>query len=123
MNLQFFINYFTVMQYQKKIFRYRVAVGLVNKRLREGVLINYKPMTQIYLNNDIKEKYNIDWNCAREESIPNTTLQNLYLICDYFKIDISKYFEIVKSVTDEEVDKTINLKKRLSRLYSIYVKY
>ena len=123
MNLQVFIIYFMVMQYQRKIFRYKVAVGLVNKRLREGILINGKPMTQMYLNNDIKEKYNIDWNCAREESLPNTTLQNLYLICEYFKIDISQYFEIVRNVTTEEVDSTINSKKKLTRLYSIYLKY
>lgn len=80
-------------------------------------------MTQIYLNNDIKEKYNIDWNSAREESLPNTTLQNIFLICDYFNIDISKYFEIVKNVSDEEVDIAINSKKKLTRLYSIYLKY
>ena len=122
MNLQFFINYFTVMQYQKKVFRYKVAVGLVNKRLREGIFVNNKPMTQIYLNNDIKERYNIEWNCAREESLPNTTLQNIFLICDYFNIDISRYFEIVKSVSDEEVDIAINSKKKLTRLYSIYLK-
>lgn len=111
------------MQYQKKVFRYKVAVGIVNKRLREGILVNNKAMTQIYLNNDIKEKYNIDWNCAREESAPNTTLQNIYLICDYFKIDISRYFEIINNVSDEEIDEAINSKKKLIRLYSIYLKY
>ncbi|WP_185248275.1 hypothetical protein [Chryseobacterium bernardetii] len=121
--MQFFINYFTAVQYQKKVFRYKVAVGIINKRLREAISINSKPMTQIYLNNDIKDKYNIDWNSAREESLPNTTLQNVFLICDYFKIDISKYFEIVKNVSDEEVDIAINSKKKLTRLYSIYLKY
>lgn len=123
MKLQFFIKYFTVMQYQKKVFRYKVAVGIVNKRLRERILINGKPMIQTYLNNDIKEKYKIDWNSAREESLPNTTLQNLHLICDYFKIDISVYFDIIKNVTDEEIDIAINSKKKLTRLYSIYLKY
>ncbi|MXS71586.1 hypothetical protein GSF70_10185 [Flavobacteriaceae bacterium W22] len=108
------------MEYQKKVFRYKVAVGVVNKRLREEILINGKPMTQVYLNIDIKEKYNVDWNSAREESLPNTTLQNIYLICDYFKISNSKYFEIVNSLTDNEIDKTIISKKKLTRLYSIY---
>ncbi|WP_415326301.1 hypothetical protein [Chryseobacterium sp. MMS23-Vi53] len=111
------------MQYQKKVFRYKVAVGIVNKRLRESISVNDKPMIQTYLNNDIKEKYKIDWNCAREESLPNTTLQNLHLICDYFKIDISKYFETVKNITDEEIDTAICSKKKLTRLYSIYIKY
>lgn len=77
-------------------------------------------MTQIYLNNDIKEKYNIDWNSAREESLPNTTLQNIFLICDYFNIDISKYFEIVKNVSDEEVDIAINSKKTNKTLLNIF---
>ena len=59
------------MEFRTKIFRYKVAVGIVNKGLRENILIKGKPMTQIYLNNDIKEIYDIDWNSGREESIHN----------------------------------------------------
>ncbi|SHG14742.1 hypothetical protein [Chryseobacterium vrystaatense] len=107
------------MEYHKKIFRYKVAVGAVNKRLRESIIVSGKPMTQEYLNNDILEKYNIVWNAGREESLPNTTIENIYLICDYFKIEIDFYFQFVKKITDEEINDSIKSKKKLSRLHSL----
>lgn len=118
MKIRFFINYFTVMEYLRKVFRYKVAVGIINKRLRENISINGKPMTQEYLNNDINDKYDIVWNTAREESLPNTTIQNIHLICDYFKIDISTYFQLIEEVSDREIDNNIESKKKLTRLYS-----
>lgn len=107
------------MEYYKKVFRYKVAVGIVNKRLRENISINGKSMTQEYLNNDILEKYDIVWNTGREESVPNTTIENIYLICDYFKIDVEIYFQYVKKITSKEINDSINSKKKLTRLYSL----
>ncbi|MDR6461612.1 hypothetical protein [Chryseobacterium sediminis] len=105
------------MKLHKEIFRYKVAVGLVLKKIRTGILIDGKPMTQQYLNNDISEKYNKSWNSAREETLPNTTLENLYIICDYFKIDIDYFFRLVKNITKKEIDDAISAKIRLKNLY------
>lgn len=120
MSLKYIRNYFTAMDFSKKIFRYKVAVGLVNKQLREEVLINGKPMTQNYLNNDIDEKYGKSWNSGREESLPNTTLENILLVCDYFRIDIQLYFSRIDTISPEEVDATIESKSKIKRLYSSY---
>ncbi len=74
-------------------------------------------MTQQYLNDDVSEKYNKSWNSAREETLPNTTLENLYVICSYFEIEIDNFFKIVKNITDEEIDEAIKSKKKLSTIY------
>lgn len=108
---------FYLMNFHKEIFRYKVAVGIVLKKLRTEIIIDGKPMTQQYLNNEISEKYNKSWNCAREETLPNTTLENLYFITDYFKIDIDFFFQLVKSITKKEIDDTIKNKIRLKNLY------
>lgn len=105
------------MEFHKEIFKYKVAVGLVFKKLRTSIMIYGKPMTQQYLNNDIYEKYDKSWNCAREETFPNTTLENIYLICHYFKIDIDYFFHLVKDIPAEEIDLTIKNKNRLNSLY------
>ena len=105
------------MKFQREIFRYKVAVGIVFKKLRTDLLIEGRPMTQQYLNNDISERYNKSWNSAREETLPNTTLENLYLICNYFNINFDYFFQLVQNVTKKEVDDTIEGKSRLSNLY------
>lgn len=105
------------MKFHKEIFRYKVAVGIAFKKLRLEIIIDGKPMTQQYLNNDIYEKYNKSWNSAREETLPNTTLENLYLISDYFKIDVTYFFQLVQSISKKEVDDAIKNKIRLSNLY------
>ncbi|MDQ1096609.1 MULTISPECIES: hypothetical protein [Chryseobacterium] len=105
------------MKFHKEIFRYKVAVGLALKKLRTEILIDKKPMTQQYLNDDISEKYNKSWNSAREETLPNTTLENLYVICNYFEIEIDNFFKIVKNITDKEIDEAIRSKKKLSTIY------
>jgi len=117
LNWKYFRNYFTAMEFSKKTFRYRVAVGVVNKQLREEILINGKPMTQTYLNNDIDEKYGKSWNSGREESLPNTTLENILMVCDYFQIDIQKYFSRISEVSSKEVDNAIESKPKIKRLY------
>ncbi|MEN2436494.1 hypothetical protein AAH994_13840 [Weeksellaceae bacterium A-14] len=105
------------MKFHKEIFRYKVAVGIALKKLRTEIIIDGKPMTQQYLNNDIYEKYNKSWNSAREETLPNTTLENIYLISDYFKIDITNFFQLVKSISKIEIDDAIKNKIRLNNLY------
>ncbi len=105
------------MKIHEEIFRYKVAVGIVFKKLRIEILIDGKPMTQQYLNNDIYEKYDKSWNCAREETFPNTTLENIYIICNYFKIDIDHFFHLVKSISANEIDFAIKNKDRLNNLY------
>lgn len=105
------------MKFHEDIFKYKVAVGLVFKKLRITIIINGKPMTQQYLNNDIYEKYGKSWNCAREETFPNTTLENIYLICNYFNIEIDYFFQLVKNVPADDIDIAIKNKYRLSKLY------
>ncbi|KPH14801.1 hypothetical protein AMQ68_05020 [Chryseobacterium sp. ERMR1:04] len=70
--------------------------------IRTKILIDGRPMTQQYLNNDISEKYNKSWNSAREEILPNTILENLDLISDYFKIEIDDFFQLVKNITKKK---------------------
>ena len=112
-----FYKLFYLMKFHKEIFRYKVAVGLIFKKLRTEILINEKPMTQQYLNNDIFEKYSKSWNCAREETLPNTTLENIFIICDYFKIDVDYFFELIKSITKNDIDQAIKNKDKLKKMY------
>jgi len=74
-------------------------------------------MSQQYLNNDIYEKYNKTWNSAREESLPNTTLENMLLICDYFSIKTDEFFKLVNIISRHEIDDAIMSKNKLKSLY------
>ena len=67
-------------------------------------------MTQQYINNDIFIKYSKSWNAAREEALPNTTLENLFIIADYFNISIEELFEQVAKVSKIEIDSAIREK-------------
>lgn len=100
------------------LFKYRVAVGIVNKQLRESILINNKPMTMIYLNNDFQIKYGKAWNSGREETLPNTTLENIILLTDYFDLSVEKYFQIVNQVTPEQINRAICSKEKLTKIYN-----
>lgn len=99
------------MNYQLQSFRYRVAVGITFKKLRVAIKIDNKAMTQQYINNDIFIKYSKSWNAAREEALPNTTLENLFIIADYFNISIEELFEQVAKVSKIEIDSAIREKK------------
>ncbi|WP_159801697.1 hypothetical protein [Flavobacterium sp. MK4S-17] len=83
--------------------------------MRIQVLIAGKPMTQQYLNNEISLKYSKSWNSGREESMPNTTLENLFLICDYFNISIEDFFKLVNTVSQKEINDEISRKVRLQK--------
>ncbi|MGY5849553.1 hypothetical protein [Salegentibacter sp. F14] len=112
-----FIKYFTDVKYEKKLFRYRVAVGIVFKKLRIETTINNKPLIQQALNDKIQIKYNKTWNAAREESLPNTTLENLYLMCDFFELSFEELFRRIDNISATEIDDTIRQRSKLSRLY------
>lgn len=99
------------MNYQLQSFRYRVAVGITFKKLRVAIKIDNKAMTQQYINNDIFIKYSKSWNAAREEALPNTTLENLFIIADYFNISIEELFEQVAKVSKIEIDSAIREKR------------
>lgn len=105
------------MNYQLQSFRYRVAVGITFKKLRVALKIDNKAMTQEYLNNDIFVKYSKTWNAAREEALPNTTLENLFIIANYFNISIEELFELVAKVSKDEIDSAIKEKKTLREKY------
>ena len=107
------------MNYQLQSFRYRVAVGITFKKLRVAIKIDNKAMTQQYINNDIFIKYSKSWNAAREEALPNTTLENLFIIADYFNISIEELFEQVAKVSKIEIDSAIREKKILRDKYNI----
>lgn len=98
-------------------FKYKVAVGISLKKLREGIFVDGKKMSQQLLNNEISINYSKSWNAGREESLPNLTIENLLMICDYFKVNISDFFKLVESVTDQEVLVAIEQKTRLKRLF------
>lgn len=104
------------------LFKYRVAVGIVNKQLRESIIINNKSMTMVYLNNDFQIKYGKSWNSGREETLPNTTLENIILLADYFGLSVEKYFEKVNQITPEQIDIAILSKQKLTALYNQIVK-
>ncbi len=80
-------------------------------------MVEGKPMTQQQLNNEIQEKYNKTWNSGREETLPNTTLENLLMMCDYFKLKPAEFFELVEKVTEKEFTDTVNNKEKLSTAY------
>lgn len=105
------------MDYKRKIFREKVAIGIIFKKLRTAIIIDEKPMTQGYLNNDIHEKFDKTWNSGREESLPNTTLENLLLMCDYFKLKPTEFFKLVDAVSEKEITKAIQSKEKLSKAY------
>ena len=107
------------MNYQLQSFRYRVAAGITFKKLRVAIKIDNKAMTQQYINNDIFIKYSKSWNSAREEALPNTTLENLFIIADYFNISIEELFEQVAKVSKIEIDSAIREKKILREKYNI----
>ncbi|MDV4035714.1 hypothetical protein CMT63_09495 [Elizabethkingia anophelis] len=107
------------MNYQLQSFRYRVAVGITFKKLRVAIKIDNKAMTQQYLNNDNFIKYSKSWNAAREEALPNTTLENLFIIANYFNISIEELFEQVAKVSKAEIDSAIREKKILREKYNI----
>ena len=113
-----FVEYFTNVNYQKKTFRFRVAVGIVLQRLRTDIIIDEKPMTQNSLNDNILLRYKKTWNSAREESLPNTRLDNLYLISDFFGISLEDFFREVNQINEKEIDQEIKSKVKLRRLYS-----
>ena len=48
-------------------------------------------MTQQYINNDIFIKYSKSWNSAREEALPNTTLENLLLLLITLTLVLKNY--------------------------------
>tara|TARA_R110000868_G_scaffold71713_2_gene209695 strand:+ start:25215 stop:25541 length:327 start_codon:yes stop_codon:yes gene_type:complete len=100
-----------------KIFKFKVAVGITFQKLRLAKIIDTKSMTQQSLNDEISIKYNKTWNSAREESLPNTTIENLYIICDYFNLSLGQFFKLVYSIPNKEIEDTIKNKKKLSRLY------
>lgn len=75
-----------------------------------AIKIDNKAMTQQYINNDIFIKYSKSWNSAREEALPNTTLENLFIIADYFNISIEELFEQVAKVSKIEIDSAIREK-------------
>lgn len=103
------------MKHELKILRFRVAAGIILQRLRKNIIINGKSMSQNYLNDQIQLKYSKSWNSAREESLPNTRLENLYLISNYFKISLEEFFKQVDSVTKNEIDSEIERKEKLQK--------
>lgn len=105
------------MNYKERTFRFKVAVGIVLRSLREDRIIDGKPMTQTSLNDHIQFKYQKTWNSAREESLPNTRLDNLFLISDFFGITLKDFFEQVTQIDQKQIDQEIKSKVKLKRLY------
>lgn len=101
-----------------KFFRYKVAVGITFKKLREEMRADGIKVSQQNLNNDIFVKYGKTWNAGREESLPNTTLENLLFICDYYKITTEELFKSVNLISAKDIDDAIANKKKLSKLYN-----
>lgn len=113
-----FLIYFTRVNYLEKTFRFKVAVGISLRKLREELIVDGKPMTQNSLNDNILIRYKKTWNSAREESLPNTRLDNLFLISDFFKISLEELFRKVNLITNKEIDQEIKSKVKLKRLYN-----
>lgn len=105
------------MNYKERTFRFKVAIGIVLRLLRENRIVDGKPMTQTSLNDNILFKYQKTWNSAREESLPNTRLDNLYLISDFFGISLKDFFEKVSQIDEKQIDQEIKSKVKLKRLY------
>lgn len=106
------------MNYQLQSFRYRVAVGITFKKLRVAIKIDNKAMTQQYINNDIFIKYSKSWNAAREEALPNTTLENLLLLLITLTLVLKNYLS--KSLKFLKLKLILLLEKKILRRNIIY---
>ena len=104
------------MTYKEKTFRFKVAVGIILRKLREEKSTDGKPFTQNSLNDEILLEYKKAWNSAREESLPNTRLDNLFLISDFFGVPLEQFFRKVSEVTEEEINHEIRSKRKLLKL-------
>lgn len=80
-------------------------------------MIDGKPMSQNHLNDQIQFKYSKSWNSAREESLPNTRLENLFLISEYFQISLEDFFKQIDKISKKEIDQEIERKEKLQKLY------
>ena len=105
------------MTHKEKTFRFKVAVGIILRQLREEKSTDGKPLTQNSLNNEILLEYKKTWNSAREESLPNSRLDNLFLISDFFGVPLEQFFRKVSEVTEEEINQEIRSKSKLQKLY------
>lgn len=110
-----FIKYFIYVNQDIEIFRFRVAVGIILQKLRKRIVINGKSISQNHLNDQIHLKYSKSWNSAREETLPNTRLENLYLISDYFQISLEEFFKQVNKISKKEIDEEIERKEKLQK--------
>lgn len=102
---------------QDDILHYKISIEMVLKDLRMEKGISQgkkKGISQSDVNIDFANNYNITLNMGRVESDPNFTLTNLFLICRYFGITISDFFQRVEQKNEKEIKVFLarKLKKR-----------
>lgn len=82
-----------------KISRFKTAITLVLKRLRQQ-----KDVTQANMNADILDNFGFTHNMGRNELEANFTMETLYIYCQYFNISAVDFFQMVSDVKSSEID-------------------
>ncbi|UNY97892.1 hypothetical protein MQE36_12450 [Zhouia spongiae] len=100
------------------ILHYTTSIEMVLKELREEKGISQgrpKGLSQSDVNIEFAQKYKVTLNMGRMESNPNFGMIKLLLLCDYFEISITDFFERVLSKEKKEIVEFLRTKKTKKR--------
>ena len=91
---------------EKDILHFTTSIEMVLKELRmEKGVSQGKPtvLSQSDVNIEFANKYKVTLNMGRMESKPSFGVTKLFLLCDYFDISITNFFERVLSKQKREI--------------------
>ena len=91
---------------EKDILHFTTSIEMVLKELRmEKGVSQGKPtgLSQSDVNIEFANKYKVTVNMGRMESKPSFGVTKLFLLCDYFDISITNFFERVLSKQKREI--------------------
>lgn len=91
---------------EEDILNFTTSIEMVLKELRmEKGISQGKPtgLSQSDVNIEFANKYKVTLNMGRMESKPSFGVTKLFLLCDYFDISITQFFERVLSKQKKEI--------------------
>lgn len=91
---------------QKDLLYFTTSIEMVLKELRLEKGISQgkqKGLSQSDVNIDFADKYKITLNMGRMETKPNFGVTKLFLLCDYFDISITQFFDRVLSKQKKDI--------------------
>jgi transcriptional regulator with XRE-family HTH domain len=99
---------------EEEILYFTTSIEMVLKELRmEKGISQGKPtgLSQSDVNIDFANKYKVTLNMGRMESKPSFGVTKLFLLCDYFGISITQFFERVLSKKKRDIISFLESKK------------